>query len=178
MEEFPSIRLILADGHLISIDSRMKDLSGLLANVLEDSSLDEELPLTQVKIEPFREIIAYAEHHNYIEPEPIRCPIPTPNIKDAVKDPWDGDFISKFDDDSLAELTNTADYLDFRSLLDLCCGAVAARFKGKDVATLRAEYNVVEDFTAEEEERIKEMFPWILETDENQLLAAHRKSKV
>lgn len=176
MEELPRINLVLAEDLPYSIDARMKVLSGLLSNILEDSNSDEEIPLKQIKVEYLREIIEYAEHHNYTEPEGITCPIPTADIRDAVKDPWDADFVSKFDDDSLSELTNTANYLDIRCLLDLCCGTIASRFKGKDVGMLRNDFGISDDFTPEEEEKVMEQFPWILERDEEQLLSAQKRA--
>jgi S-phase kinase-associated protein 1 len=176
MVEAHQINLVLAEDHHVSVDFRFKALSGLLINILEDSTTDEEIPLMQVKFEQFKEVLEYANYHDFTEPEPIACPLPTTNIRDAVKDPWDADFIMKFDDEGLAELANTANYLDIRCLLDLCCGAIASRFKGKEVNTLRTEYGITEDFTPEAEEQVKQMFPWILEGDEERLLQAQKRT--
>jgi S-phase kinase-associated protein 1 len=47
-----------------------------------------------------------------------------------------------------------------RGLLDLCCGRVAAMIKGKTPEEIRITFNIVNDFTPEEEEREREENAW------------------
>ena len=44
-----------------------------------------------------------------------------------------------------------ANYLDIKSLLDLTCKRVADMIKGKKPEEIRKEFNIVNDFTSEEE---------------------------
>jgi len=44
-----------------------------------------------------------------------------------------------------------ANYLDIKSLLDLTCKRVADMIKGKKPEEIRKEFNIVNDFTPEEE---------------------------
>lgn len=54
-------------------------------------------------------------------------------------------------------------YLDSKSLLELACARIATIFKGVDIDTLRQRYGIEEEFTPEEEERLKAEYPWALE---------------
>lgn len=45
-------------------------------------------------------------------------------------------------------------------LLDLTCQAIADHMKGLDVEGIRKKFNIENDFTPEEEAKIKEEFAW------------------
>jgi S-phase kinase-associated protein 1 len=46
-------------------------------------------------------------------------------------------------------------------LLDSCCKAIANHMKGLSVEDLRAKFNIKNDFTPEEEERVRRETSWI-----------------
>ena len=51
----------------------------------------------------------------------------------------------------LCDLTTAANYLDLNSLLNLCCAKLASTIKGKTTQELRKQFNIVNDFTPQEE---------------------------
>jgi hypothetical protein len=171
MEE-AKITLVAKEGDKVVTDQRIKEFSVLIKNIVEDSGLQEEIPLVSVSKAILDKIIEYCQHHSYTLPLPIKKPIPTDQIKDAVTDVWDADFINSFDEDSLIDLTLASNYMDIKCVLDLCCGKIASMFKGKTIDELRAKYGITEEFTPEEEERLKKEYPWALEGDEERLLQA------
>lgn len=67
------------------------------------------------------------------------------------------------DDKSLFNVINCANYLDIKELLDKSCKTIAEQCKGKSVEELRIKFNVVNDFTPEEEEQIKQESIWLSE---------------
>ena len=60
----------------------------------------------------------------------------------------------------LFELILAANYLDIKSLLDLTCAKVASMIKGKTTEEIRKQFNIVNDFTPEEEAQVREENRW------------------
>jgi S-phase kinase-associated protein 1 len=48
-----------------------------------------------------------------------------------------------------------ANYLDIKSLIELCCAKVATMIKGKSPEEIRQQFGIVNDFTPEEESQIR-----------------------
>ena len=63
------------------------------------------------------------------------------------------DFVD-VDQEVLFELILAANYMDVKALLDLCCAKVASMMKGKTAEQIRKTFNIVNDFTPEEEAAI------------------------
>lgn len=60
----------------------------------------------------------------------------------------------------LFDLIMAANYLDLRPLLDLTCQMVADMIKGKTTEELRQTFDITNDFTPEEEERVRRQNEW------------------
>ncbi|GAU28584.1 hypothetical protein TSUD_269240 [Trifolium subterraneum] len=65
---------------------------------------------------------------------------------------WDVDFV-KVDQDTLFNLILAAKNLDIKSLLDLTCQVVADMMMGMKLEEIRKTFNIVNDYTPEEEVR-------------------------
>jgi S-phase kinase-associated protein 1 len=83
--------------------------------------------------------------------------------------------MSQFNDDALLELVNAANYMDIKSLLDVTCATIAAKFRGKSVEALQKQYHITTPFTVEDEERLKRENPWALSGDEERIMCARAK---
>ena len=64
---------------------------------------------------------------------------------------------------SVFHLTLAANYLDIRPLVDLCSAKIASLIKGKTPEEIRANLNIVNDFSAEEEAVVREENRWVEE---------------
>ncbi|CAE6441601.1 unnamed protein product [Rhizoctonia solani] len=124
----------------------------------------EPIPLAQVNSSVLKKVIEYCEHHGYDELRPTEK---RENSDDS--DPrkrqvseigeWDQQFI-QVEQETLFELILAADYLEIRSLLDVGCKTVANQIKGKTPEEIRRLFNIVNDFTPEEEAQIKKENEW------------------
>jgi len=72
---------------------------------------------------------------------------------------WDSEYVN-IEQEVLFELILAANYLDSKSLLDLTCAKVASMIKGKTTEEIRKQFNIVNDFTPEEEAQVREENRW------------------
>ncbi|KAI8548521.1 hypothetical protein RHMOL_Rhmol07G0279300 [Rhododendron molle] len=63
----------------------------------------------------------------------------------------------------LFDMILAANYLDIKSLLDLTCQTVADMIKGKTPEEVRKIFNIVNDFTPEEEDEVRRENAWAFE---------------
>jgi S-phase kinase-associated protein 1 len=130
-------------------------------NMLEDmegfGSEDTPIPLPNVTGEILKLVIEYLEHFT-------AAPVPDSDDKKDEKrtddiSEWDQKFL-KVDQKTLFELILAANYLDIKPLLDLTCKTVANMIKGKTPEEIRKTFNIVGDFTPEEEEQVRKENEW------------------
>lgn len=74
--------------------------------------------------------------------------------------PWDKEFMAKLEQPQLFDLIIAANYLEFKDLLDLGCKTVANMIKDKSVEELRVTFHLKNEFTPEEEKKVREENEW------------------
>lgn len=72
---------------------------------------------------------------------------------------WYAKFVD-IDQEPLFELILAANYMDIKPLLDLTCATVASMIKGRTPEEIRNIFNIVNDFTPEEEAQVREENKW------------------
>ena len=95
-----------------------------------------------------QKVIEWCEHHRN-----------EPTAAVSQSDEWDDEFV-KVDQGTLFEIILAANYLDIKPLLDLTCKTVANMIKGKTPEEIRRTFNIVNDFTPEEEEQVRRENEW------------------
>lgn len=115
------------------------------------------IPLHNVTAKILAKVVEYCKYHDE-HPTPK-----TEEKKDEKKTddiiPWDKEFCS-VDQATLFELILAANYLDIKPLLDLTCKTVANMIKGKTPEEIRKTFNIKNDFTPEEEEKVRKENEW------------------
>lgn len=84
------------------------------------------------------------------EPEEIPKPLKSSNLAEIVSE-FDCKFIDLDDLEAIFDIIMAANYLDIKSLLDLSCAKIATLIRGKTPEEIRKTFNIVNDFTPEEE---------------------------
>ncbi|EWC86595.1 hypothetical protein PFNF54_04611 [Plasmodium falciparum NF54] len=134
-------------------------MSTVIMNILEVMTAEEDtIPLPNIKTPILKKIIEYMEYHINNPADEIPKPLITSNLQDVVSS-WDFDFVNT-DKETLYELIEASNYLDIKPLLDLTCGKIASMMKDKTTEEIRAEFDIVNDFTREEEKQIREENRW------------------
>jgi len=155
------LRLVTQDGVKVLADVRLADMSALIKNITDDSGVTEEIPLPSVSAPILNKLLEYCERQSYVQPQPIKKPLASDRIEEAVTEPWHAEFINGMTEELLVDLTMAANYMDSKGIFDLCCAKIATLFKGKTVEELKQRYNITEDLTPEMEEKILKENPWI-----------------
>lgn len=129
-------------------------------NLLVDLGLDDQettnadaIPLQNVDSKTLAKVIAWCTYHVNDPPK-----VEGVSEKEDLSS-WDKDFL-RMDQEDLFELILAANYLDIEGLLDAGCKVVADMMKGKSPEEIRKQFNITNDHTPEDEERIRKENAW------------------
>ena len=89
------------------ITRKAAEVSVLIKNTLQDSSIDDPIPLLEVEEKILLKIIEYLEHFNAIPPAEIEKPLKSQVLKE-VTDEWSANFIDGMTLELLVDLTVAA----------------------------------------------------------------------
>lgn len=146
-------------------------MSGLLKDMLDDQEGNEAIiPIPNVSGQTLRLVLEYMEYHSVHPAEPIEKPLIT-SIESVISK-WDYEFIfsrllknhDEKQHEVLIDVIMAANFLNVRDLLDLTCACVASMIRGKSAEQIRELFNIENDFTPEEEEKIREENRWCEES--------------
>ena len=136
----------------------MAERSLLIKGMIDDSGVEEEIPLPNVKKNILEKVVSFCLHLRENSPPEIEKPLKSANISE-VTTPWYADYIN-LDQEALFDLILAANYLDIKPLLDLSCAKVASLIKNKSIQEIRRFFSIENDFTPEEEAQIMEENKW------------------
>ncbi|XP_065193747.1 S-phase kinase-associated protein 1-like [Sycon ciliatum] len=156
------LKLVSNDGEVFDVEVKVACQSKVLKAMLQDTGDiaddDEPVPLPPVNGATLRKVIEWCTHYqneNLVEGEDLLDENERINI-----DSWDEEFL-KVDQGILVELIKAANYLDIKGLLDAACKTVANMIKGKTTEEIRKTFNMVGDFSSDEEEEIRKENAWL-----------------
>jgi S-phase kinase-associated protein 1 len=153
--------LISVDDEKFPVDVKVAEKSILIKNMISDLNPDGlqedfEIPTPNVKANVLAKVLEWCEHHkNTVFPDDDD----EDSRKTAPIDEWDKNFL-KVDQEMLYEIVLAANYLNIKPLLDSGCKIVAEMIKGKSPEELRRTFNIVNDFSPEEEAAIRTENEW------------------
>ncbi|KAI0009446.1 Skp1 family, dimerization domain-containing protein [Xylariaceae sp. FL0662B] len=148
-----TLKLHSRDGVIIPISQQAAEKSVLIKDMTEDLGeivMDEPIPILEVDGEILTKVVAWCEHHQSDLPSPQ-------DMSD-----WDKKFF-EVEQETLFGLILAANYLDIRPLLDMGTKTVAGMIKGKSTEEIRTIFGIKNDFTPEDEERIRRDNEWALD---------------
>ncbi|XP_021773392.1 SKP1-like protein 1A [Chenopodium quinoa] len=138
-----------------SVDENSARLSQTLKHIIEDLEIGDSnnfIPVPNVDAKILSKVIEYCNKHVV----PVSPEFKT--TEDEIKQ-WDKDFL-KVDQDTLIQLILASNYLGIKGLLDLTCQAIADIMQSKTAEEVRKMFNIVNDFTSEEEAEIQRENEW------------------
>jgi S-phase kinase-associated protein 1 len=123
-----------------------------------DSSEVPEVLFPSVRAEILTKVIEFCTHYKSEPMKEIEMPLKSSDLAEVVQK-WYADFID-VDQAILFEIVIAANFLNIQPLLDLTCACVAGLIKGKTPEEIRKTFNIVNDFTPEEEAQVREENKW------------------
>ena len=115
---------------------------------VSENSEDTPIHLKNINYRELCKIVKYLKYH-----------------QEDHKDTEIKDFDKQFCDIPRTELfvlTNAANFLSVKTLLDLLCKTIAEMIRGKKVEEIREILNIKNDYTKVEEDKIRKENEWIL----------------
>ncbi|EDW79777.1 uncharacterized protein Dwil_GK17839 [Drosophila willistoni] len=143
----PNIKLQSSDGEIFDTDIQIVKCFGTIKTMLENCGM------ANVNSTILRKILTWAHYHKD-DPQPTEDDKSKEKRSDDII-PWDADFL-KVDQGTLFDLISAANYLAIEGLLELTSKTVANMIKGKTPEEIRQIFNIKKDFTAAEEEQVRE----------------------
>lgn len=147
------------DGVDIAVPRRVALLSGLVKDMVEGDGEDDEctIPLPNVDSAPLRKLVQFMEYHIDNPMDEIEKPLKG-KIEDVICE-FDKKWL-EVDQNMLIQLIMASNYMNLKPALDLTCAKVASMIKGKTPEQIREIFGIENDFTPEEEEKIREENKW------------------
>lgn len=169
------IVLLSSDGVEFELSEEAAKLSKTIDHMIEDDCASGTIPLPNVAAKALSMAIEYCNKHVKVAPAANNNSNPssgaavsssssnpaTAATEDELKK-WDEDFVN-IEQGPLFNLILAANYLEIKGLLDITCQKVADMIKGKTPEQIRETFNIVNDFTAEEEDEIRRENAWAFE---------------
>ncbi|KAK4707894.1 hypothetical protein R3W88_028819 [Solanum pinnatisectum] len=150
-----SKKLILksSDGDEFEIEESVAVQSGTIKNMVDDDYT--LIPLPNVNTQNLIVIIEYMKKHGE----------KTDSNEEEIKE-FDKEFMKDKSYQNMFHLVIAANYLHISDLMDLLCQTIADRIKNKSVNAVRQIFNIINDYTPEEEEKVREEHKWAHEGEE------------
>jgi len=142
-----------SDGDEFEIEESIAVQSGTIKNMIEDDYT--LIPLPNVNTQKLILIIEYMKKH---------AEKTNSNEEDIKK--FDKEFLKDKSYQNMFELLVAANYLHISDLMNLLCQTIADRIKNKSVKAVRQIFDIINDYTPEEEEKVREEHTWAHEGDE------------
>lgn len=158
-DEGKMVELVSQEGNTFQVERKVAKMSELVKTMVsDDDDEQQEIPLPNVKSEILGKVIEFCRRYMEEPMTEIEKPLKSANMHEVVQE-WYATFVD-VEQETLFELILAANYMDIKPLLDLTCATVASMIKGKTPEEIRKTFNIVNDFTPEEEAQVREENKW------------------
>ncbi|KAE8783518.1 SKP1-like protein 1B [Hordeum vulgare] len=162
-----NLTLKSSDDEVFVVDVAVAMASQTIKHLVDDGCADNIIPLPNVSANILIKVIDYCKQH-VLNGDAAAAAADSSSTSTSVKPDevnlkaFDEHFV-KVDQTVLFDLILAANYLEIKGLLDLTCQTVADMIKGKTPEEIRKTFNIVNDFTPQEEEEIRRENQWAFE---------------
>ncbi|KAL4621519.1 SKP1-like protein 1A [Castanea sativa] len=145
-----ALKLKSSDGKIFEVEEHVAVLSETIKSLVEDGCANNVIPLPNVDSKTLELVLDWCKNH-------VGMKLDKENLKE-----YEDQFV-EVDQAVLYDLLMAANYLNIKDLLERGCLKVADMIKGKKPEQIRKTFNIVNDFSPEEEEEIRKENLWAFE---------------
>jgi len=160
----PTVHLVSSEGDRFVVPVKIAIVSGTVKDIIkedDDDDDEEEIDLQNVSTATLVKVIDFMNLYDREKMNDIEKPLRSDKMEEVVQVVY-SEFVV-IDQEKLFDLILAANYMHIQPLLDLTCAKVASMIKGKSPEEIRATFNIINDFTPEEEDKIREDNRWVEE---------------
>ncbi|CAH9089637.1 unnamed protein product [Cuscuta epithymum] len=139
-----------SDGEEFQVDESAAIQSVTIKNIIEEDCGGGVIPLPNVDAKTLAKVITYWKE--------LAAAKDAANMKE-----FNEKFMAEEEQDSVVALIMAANYLDTKPLLDILCQRIADTIKDMSPEEVRAFFNIENDFTPEEEAKLRSEHAWAFE---------------
>ena len=151
---------ILCENEIVEVDLDIVMKSPILKTMIDDTGKEGEIPIPNTHMSTLKKVFEYCEHYRTSVPKEISRPLKNNNLAQHGVEEWDVNFIDMGSVDEIIDIVVAANFLGIEPLLVLGCAKIASLIKGKSTEEIREIFNIVNDFTPEEENQLREENKW------------------
>ncbi|VDO31454.1 unnamed protein product, partial [Haemonchus placei] len=154
------VKIVTKDDCVFHVSRDVIHMSKTINTMISDLGVDssDPIPICNVNGVTMKKVLDWCAYHKN---DP---PLADDKSKTGTSEisAWDKQFFS-VDQETVFELILAANYLDISGLLDVACRVVANMINGKTPEEIRRTFNIINDFSPEEEARIRKENAWVEE---------------
>jgi S-phase kinase-associated protein 1 len=144
------------------ISKKAVTISGLI-NTLMGESDDISFTIPGVTKIGLEKSIEFMNMHVKFPAKEVEKPLKSNKVEEVFQKEYQEFMnISEENQADLFEMITTANYLEIKPMLDMCCARVATMITGKPAEQIRETFGIVNDYTPEEEAEIAKENEWAL----------------
>ncbi|KAF8386240.1 hypothetical protein PRIPAC_75382 [Pristionchus pacificus] len=157
------VKLISSDSNEYPVDPKIAKMSKTVAVLMEALNMEDSedvevfeknpIPLPNVEGAVLEKVLEWCNQHKN-DPAPQEEEEENHDVPECDKE-----FL-KVEQKILFDLMLASNYMDIKGLMDSVAKMIASMIKGKTTEEIRATFNIVNDFTPEEEEKIRKENAW------------------
>lgn len=176
------VKLISQDGQTFEVTKKVIRNCATVWGLLEELNSGDQnvVPITSIDGDILSKVLEFAKYHTEVADkraayEASKAVNNTPSgtghdnqntdikpVDKAEVDAWNNEFLDR-DDQTLFKYTLAANFLNYEDMLQALIDKLADMIKGKTPAEIRTRFNIVNDFTQEEEETVLRENQWIFD---------------
>jgi hypothetical protein len=144
---------------IVSQEGRQKIVPWEFSKVISPKVYSHQILLEQTRMPSICKIVEYAAHHNYNNQVPVlNSPLEACDMSEIVRNDWDCKFFNSLNVESLVEIINTCEYLEFKRLSVYCQAYLSVLFKTLNIEELKDAFQVDDEFEEEKAKNDLELF--------------------
>ncbi|KAF8668802.1 hypothetical protein HU200_051999 [Digitaria exilis] len=158
------ITLVSSEGKVFKVSEDAARLSTVLADMIDNGCAGGDIPVPNATARALATVIKYCEKHAD-EPDPDHgggSSSTAASDKETLAE-WDRKLVDNLTTNALFDLLLASNFLDIKGLLGVASQKVADMIQSKTPAQVRTIFGIANDFTPEEEAKIRGESPWAYE---------------